>query len=126
MKKLMSFVVGIVISAFILAGGVANSAIAQDKTAKATASQKVLLDNAKVLVVEVTFKPGHELPITITPLNRLIRVLKGGTTQFTYADGKKETKVWKTGEVVWLEPGPAYTNKNTGKTEVQRYVVNLK
>jgi quercetin dioxygenase-like cupin family protein len=124
MKKLLRFVVGIVVPAFIVAGGMASSAAAQEKAGKV--SVKALLNNAKVRVVETTLKPGGELAAITTSVPRVIRVLKGGTTQFTYADGKKETKVWKAGEVMWLEAGPAYSNKNIGKTEVQLFVVNLK
>jgi quercetin dioxygenase-like cupin family protein len=124
MKKLIRFVVGIVVPAFIVAGYIASSAVAQEKAGKA--SLRVLLDNAKVRVVETTFRPGDELAAVTTSVPRVIRVLKGGTTQWTYADGKKETKVWKIGEVLWLEPGPAYSSKNTGKTEVQLFVINLK
>jgi quercetin dioxygenase-like cupin family protein len=124
MKKLLRFVVGIVIPAFIVAGSVASSAVAQEKAGKV--SVRELLNNAKVRVVETTLKPGGELAGITTSVPRVIRVLKGGTTQFTYADGKKETKVWKAGDVMWLESGPAYSNKNIGKTEVQLFVINLK
>ena len=124
MKKMIRLVVGIVVPALIVAGGMASSAVAQEKAGKA--SVKTLLDNAKVRVVETTLKPGDELAAITTSVPRVIRVLKGGTTQFTYADGKKEAKVWKAGDVMWVEPGPAYSNKNTGKTEVQLFVINLK
>jgi len=52
--------------------------------------------------------------------------LKGGTLQRSYADGKKETVVWKTGEVRWTAPSPAYTVKNIGKTDILLYIVQLK
>jgi hypothetical protein len=55
-----------------------------------------------------------------------VRALKGGTLQRTYADGKKEQVVYKTGDVRINEPGPAYTTKNIGKSEVKLYVVRLK
>jgi len=44
----------------------------------------------------------------------------------SYADGKKERVVYKTGQVRINEPGPAYTTKNIGKTAVKLYVVRLK
>jgi quercetin dioxygenase-like cupin family protein len=115
---------GLFVAAFMLAGASANQAMAQEKAGKA--SLKVLLDNARVRVVETTFKPGDELAAITTSVPRVIRVLKGGTLLWTYADGKKEPKAWKTGDVMWVEPGPAYSSKNTGKTEVQLFVINLK
>lgn len=53
-------------------------------------------------------------------------MLKGGTVLRTYADGKTEKSEWKTGEVQIQEPGPQYTARNVGKTEVVLYVVRLK
>jgi hypothetical protein len=126
MKKLVSFVVGIVIPAFIMAGGVANSAVAQGKAAKASVQPKVLLENAKVRVFEVSYKPGDANTGIATSRTRIVRVLKGATTEYTFADGKKEKHVRKTGEVFMSEAGPAYTNKNIGKTMYQIYVVELK
>ena len=60
------------------------------------------------------------------PCTRVVRVLKGGTVLRTYADGKTEKSEWKTGEVQIQEPGPQYTARNVGKTEVVLYVVRLK
>ncbi len=126
MKKLIRFVVGIVIPAFIMAGGVASSAVAQEKAAKGTPTTKVLLDNAKVRVIEVTFKPGDTNTGIVSTSYRIVRALTAGTTQYAYADGKKETKVRKAGDVWIAEPGPAYTSTNVGKTVAKVYVVQLK
>ena len=126
MKKFISIVVGIVVPAFIMAGGMAGSAVAQDKAAKGAPTQKVLVENAKVKVYEVTYKPGDTNTAIASTTTRIVRALTGGTTQWTYADGKKETKVRKAGDVWIAEPGPAYTNTNTGKTDVKIYVVQLK
>ena len=57
---------------------------------------------------------------------RVIRVLKGSTILRTFADGKTEKKVWKTGEVGILGPTGQYTTKNIGKSEYVIYVVVLK
>ena len=125
MKKLVGFVVSILVPAFIMAGGVANSAVAQGMAAKAMVKPKVLLENDKVRVFEGTYKPGDESAAAASG-TRIVRVMKGGTIQRIFADGKKETLVRKTGQVYMLEPGPAYTFKNIGKTVFQTYVVQLK
>ena len=71
---------------------------------------------------------GATVPGTLRwiPCTRVVRVLKGGTVLRTYADGKTEKSEWKTGEVQIQEPGPQYTARNVGKTEVVLYVVRLK
>jgi len=122
-------------SAVMLAGMTVVPAMAQDK-AKAEAKdkaksanyqRKVVLDNAKVVVTEVTTKPGGESASRVRSTYRIVRVLSGGTQERTYADGKKETIPRKTGEVYVAEPDKvAYKAKNIGKTDIVLYIVQLK
>jgi len=126
MKRSAAVLAGLLVPAFLLAGAVVNSAMAQEKMAKATVTQKTLLENGKVKVYEVTFKPGAENTSVPSSSSRVVRALKGGTLERTYADGKKEKVIWKAGQVRLNEPSPAYTAKNIGKTEVLLYVVMLK
>jgi hypothetical protein len=92
---------------------------------KGQASRVVLAESDKLQAIEIRQKPG-ELTTPSTSVTRAIRALKGGTLLRTYADGKTEKVEWKTGEVQIQEPGPQYTLKNVGKTEVVLYVVRLK
>ena len=126
MKKLFGFVVSILVPAFIMAGAVVNSATAQQKAAKATATGKVLLESDKVRVYEVTYKPGAENTSVPSSSSRVVRALKGGTIQRIYSDGKKENVTYKAGQVRLNEPGPGYTAKNIGKTQIVLYVVQVK
>jgi len=126
MKKLVGFVVSILVPAFIMAGAVVNSATAQQKAAKATATGKVLLESDKVRVYEVTYKPGAENTSVPSSSSRVVRALKGGTIQRIYSDGKKENVTYKAGQVRLNEPGPGYTAKNIGKTQIVLYVVQVK
>lgn len=126
MKTLIRFAVGVVIPAFVLAGGITSYAVAQEKAAKGAPTIKVLLDNDKVKVYETTYKPGDVNTTVATSSTRIVRVLHGSTIERTYADGKKETLVFKTGSVNYLAQLPAYTVKNIGKTVFQTYVVQLK
>ena len=135
MKRLL---VSVLIPAFMLAGMAANSAMAQDKAKdgkaapaakaeKGKAVPKVVLDNDKVLVSEVTFKPGDENVSVPSSSFRIVRALKGGTLMRSYADGKTEKIEWKTGEVRMVEPtAQKFTTKNVGKSEFVLYVVVLK
>jgi mannose-6-phosphate isomerase-like protein (cupin superfamily) len=113
-------------------------AIAQDKgkpaamdTPKAAAEKKasegmrkVLVDNDKVLVTEVSYKPGEASAMRERG-PRVTRALRGGTMERTYADGKKETVEWKAGDVKYSPKG-TFVNKNVGKTEVVLFVTTLK
>jgi hypothetical protein len=138
MKKSARFLMGLLVPAFMLAGVAANPALAQDKAKdakaapaakaeKGKAAQKVLLENNKVRVQEVMYKPGDENTSVASSSSRVVRALKGGTLMRTYADGKTEKSEWKTGEVKFIESSKvAYRAKNVGKTDVQLYVVILK
>jgi len=126
MKKLTALLAGLLVPAFLLAGAVVNSAMAQEKMAKATVTQKTLLENGKVKVYEVTFKPGAENTSVPSSSSRVVRALKGGTIQRIYSDGKKENVTYKAGQVRLNEPGPGYTAKNIGKTAIVLYVVQVK
>ncbi len=103
---------------------------AQDKKAtdKGTpkATMKVITENAKARAYEVTFAPGAENTSVPASSTRVVRALKGGTLERTYADGKKEKVTYKTGEVRINEVSPAFTTKNIGKSEIKLYVVQVK
>jgi hypothetical protein len=101
-----------------------NSAVAQEKAP--AVKTKVLFENDKVRAYEVSYVPGAENKGVVASTMRVIRVLKGGTLQRIYEDGKKENVVYKTGDTKPVNPGPAYFTKNVGKTELLLYVVMLK
>jgi predicted regulator of Ras-like GTPase activity (Roadblock/LC7/MglB family) len=80
-----------------------------------------------VRVFETTFAPGAVNTAVPSSATRVVRALSGGTIERTYADGKKEKVVYKTGEVRINNPSTvSYTAKNIGKTEIKLYVVHLK
>ncbi len=108
------------LAAFMLACVLVNSAVAQDKA-------KIRLDNDKVRVYENRQKPGQVNKPESTTNPRVIIVLKGSTIQRTYPDGKKESVIRKTGDVMFNQPGPGgYTNTNIGKNDYETYIVELK
>ena len=125
--------VGLLTAAFMLAGATASPAVAQEKAADRKAAKakqesvptKLLFENGKVRVQEVTFRPGDQGPNIPRPF-RIIRVLKGGTIQRTHPDGKIDKIVYKTGEVKVYEPDERFVPKNIGKSDIVLFVVALK
>jgi len=132
MKKPNGFLLSILIPAFGLAMAAATPVLAQDraKEMKPAAEQpkkgqpvtKVLIDNDQVRVTEATYKPGDESASIKRPY-RIVRVLKGGSLQRTYEDGKVEKFERKAGFVREAGPDAPYKLKNIGKTEVVFYTV---
>jgi hypothetical protein len=125
------------LSALLATLWMAAPAVAQDKAkpaaekSKAAAAEKkenytrkVLIDNEKVIVVEVRYKPGESSNMRERG-PRVTRALTSGDMERTYADGKKETIHWKAGEVKY-SPKETFANKNVGKTEVVLFVTTVK
>lgn len=105
---------------------VSGNALAQEKKAAPQAVIKVIAENDKVRVTETTYAPGAENKSTSRAQLRVVRALKGGTLERTYDDGKKQKVTYKTGDVHINEPGPHYTTKNVGKSEIKLYLVTVK
>jgi hypothetical protein len=116
-----------------------NHAMAQDKAkpaapparaaAKADAKdqrdRKVLVENDKVLVTEVTYKPGASSGDMLERKPRVTRALTSGSLEKTFADGRKETLKFKAGDVRF-NPKETFSQKNVGKSDIVLYVVTLK
>src|SRR3989442_2265340 len=97
MKRFADVLAGLLVPAFLLAGAVVNSAMGQEKMAKDMAIRKVLLENAKVQVFEVTYKPGAENAIIPSSSYRVVRYLKDGTILRIYSDGNNTNWTLNTG-----------------------------
>ena len=127
---------GIALAACILAAASITTAVAQDKAKgaaaekpKATAAKgkgttKNIVENDKVVVTEVTYKPGEASDMRERGA-RVTRALTNGTMERAYPDGKKETVEWKAGQVKYF-PKETFTNRNVGKTDVVLFVTTLK
>jgi hypothetical protein len=125
MSRFAGVLAGLLVPAFL----VALPATAQEKGAKAEKGKpvmKVLAEDDKVKVWELHYKPGDTNTSPPASSTRVIRVLKGGEQLWTFADGKTQKNVYKTGEVRVLKPGPQFTSKNVGKSDIVLYVVMVK
>ena len=127
MSKSRGVLARLLVPALLLAGAIAQPAVAQEKKAdKAPVrAQKILVDNDRVRVSESVFKAGEANPM-VQRGYRVTRVLKGNTTVVrTHADGKTEKIEWKQGGV-YVSPADNASSKNVGKSEVVIYTVTLK
>jgi mannose-6-phosphate isomerase-like protein (cupin superfamily) len=119
MKKSACCSLGLLASVLMLAGVFASPAMAQGKP-----SQKVLVDNDKVKVVESTYTPGDESNKKFKKRGfRVVRALTSGTLRRTYPDGKTEMVVIKAGEVRTFEDGNQFSAKNVGTSDLVFYAV---
>ena len=91
----------------------------------AASTVKVVLDNSRVRVRDVTFPPGvtgmhtHELP-------HVGIVIQGGTLVFKYPDGKSETMNLEVGGAGFREAHVTHEPVNPGSSPVRVIEVELK
>jgi len=121
MNNAIRIVTSTLLSAVIFTALAAVPAMAQDKAkpakaAPAAVAPKVILENDKVRIIETRYKPGAGGPMQ-ERLGRATYSVKGGTFERTYADGRKEKIVTKTGEWRWLEKA-SYSFQNIGKSDI--------
>jgi hypothetical protein len=122
-------VIRLIISAFAAALVLVTPlARAQDKAEKKAPQVSVhqITENDKVKVYEVTYKVGAENKSIASTSMRVVRAIRGGRLERTFADGKKETVDYRPGQVRVNQPGPGYTTKNVGKSVLVLYVVQVK
>jgi mannose-6-phosphate isomerase-like protein (cupin superfamily) len=102
------------------AGGVSPQA-----RGAAASTVKIVLDNSRVRVRDVTFPPGvtgmhtHELP-------HVGVVIQGGTLVFKYPDGKSETMNLEVGGAGFREAHVTHEPVNPGSSPVRVIEVELK
>lgn len=123
-KQLSGFAAGLVAGAALATGAlVSGSSAAGQATAKSTS--KVVLENDRVRVKDVTFPPGvtgmhtHDLP-------HVGVVIQGGTLIFRYPDGKSETAKLEAGGAGFREANVSHEPVNPGKEPVRVIEVELK
>jgi len=91
--------------------------------------QKQVIDNNRVRVVVATWKPGAESPSNARTMDRVVKVVKGGTVERHFEDGSKKVVIFKTGDLIYQdspEDKMAYSIKNTSKTTVIVNAIFLK
>ena len=118
---------GLVVAAALVGRPLTASAVEVSPQARGanSSSVKVVLDNARVRVRDVTFSPGvtgmhtHELP-------HVGVVIQGGTLVFRYPDGKSETMNLEVGGVGFREANVTHEPFNSGSSPVRVIEVELK
>lgn len=103
----------------------AGDALAQDVLKASPGTNKVLLENQYVRVLQATFKPGAKEPMHTHPAGWYY-VTRAGTLKVTYASGKVEMWTPKVGEQAWMDGEEPHSAENTGKTTLQYLLVEVK
>lgn len=85
---------------------------------------KLIMENDRVRVFDVRFKPGEKAVMHGHP-DHVVYVLADGTLKLSLPDGKSQEVSLKAGQTVWMGAGP-HATENVGKSEAHNLVVELK
>ena len=103
----------------------AFAAPAPDPLAAAPEMYKLLFENDKLRIMEVTFKPGQKIARHTHPNEHYVTVLEAGTLTIHHDDGTANVNELKVNQVVQI-PAETHWAENTGKTEVKLLVTETK
>ena len=85
---------------------------------------KMVMENDRVRVFEVSFKPGQETVMHGHP-DHVVYVLADYTLDLKLPDGNSREVPLKAGQTLWIGAGP-HAAKNIGKTAGRALVIELK
>jgi beta-alanine degradation protein BauB len=85
---------------------------------------KLVLENDRVRVFDVRFKPGQRAEMHAHP-DHVVYVIDDATIRLTGADGKSQDVTLKAGQTVFLPAGP-HAAENIGKKAAHNLVIELK
>jgi beta-alanine degradation protein BauB len=99
-------------------------ALAQDPAAVAKSVYHKKLENQRVRVFEIVFKPGQAIPMHAHP-DHVVYVVQAGTLEIVEKGKKPIRLAGKVGDTFFL-PAQAHSAKNVGKTVFKGVVVELR
>jgi len=85
---------------------------------------KLVFENERVRVLDVSFKPGEEIAMHAHP-DHVAYVRSGGKLKISHSTGAPEEFDLKPGQAVFL-PAQAHSAKNVGKTPIKLVVLEIK
>ena len=83
-----------------------------------------LMENDKVRMLKVTFKPGDKAAMHHHP-DHAVYVVKGGKLHFTYPSGSPGNMEVESGDAIFLD-AQTHEATNVGDTEIELIVVEVK
>jgi quercetin dioxygenase-like cupin family protein len=104
----------------------ALGATALPRQAAPAVSRKVVLENDRVNVVEITVEPGGVIPRHRHERDAVIVTLEGEKLEEILPDGNRNVRELKPGGASWRAKGHEHEERNTGKTRIRVYIIELK
>ncbi|TNF65575.1 MAG: cupin domain-containing protein [Gammaproteobacteria bacterium] len=87
---------------------------------------KIIFENEKIRVWEMTLEPGEIFPEHYHRLPYLVYVYEAAPLELISQDGEKEIIETEVGGAYWLEAGETHSAKNIGTTRFREVLVEIK
>jgi beta-alanine degradation protein BauB len=87
-------------------------------------SATLIMENERVRVLDVKFKPGQKTTMHSHP-DHVVYVIKDGKLKITLLDGTINEVNLKAGQAIWMKAGQ-HAVENMSKTEANNLVIELK
>jgi quercetin dioxygenase-like cupin family protein len=113
-----------ILLAITLAIPAAREARAQEPLKVAPEMYRLLQENDRIRVLEVTFKPGAKIAKHSHP-DHMVYAITAGKLRISHPTGEPADVEVKAGDVLWI-PAETHWAENTGKTELRLLVTELK
>lgn len=110
--------------AAVALGATSFCALAQDPAKLDASIYRCSLDNARVRLCEVVFKPGASIALHAHP-DRVVYVINGGTLSVGDANGKTRDIAYTPGQSFWFTAS-SHSATNKGSTELKLLMVEVK
>jgi quercetin dioxygenase-like cupin family protein len=130
MKKIVFLIALLVVGAGIFtAWSVATakepaSAASMDPLTVGSDNYKLVMENERIRLLQVTFEPGDKVALHSHP-DHAAYVLEGGMITITNSEGKTQEITAKPGDTFWI-PAESHSAVNPGKTRISILVIELK
>jgi len=85
---------------------------------------KLIMENDRVRVLDVRFKPGEKAAMHMHP-DHMMYIFNDGKFKLTSSQGETQELDLKAGQAIWMD-AVSHTAENIGKTNVHLLVVELK
>jgi quercetin dioxygenase-like cupin family protein len=96
----------------------------QDALQAASNVTKLIMENDRVRVLDVWFKPGEKAAMHTHP-DHVMYIFNNGKLKLTSSTEKPQVMDLKAGQTIWMD-ATSHTAENLGKTDVHLLVVELK
>jgi quercetin dioxygenase-like cupin family protein len=85
---------------------------------------KLIMENDRVRVFDVRFKPGEKAAMHMHP-DHMVYIFNDGKLNLTPSKGKTQELDLKAGQAIWME-ATSHAAENLGKSDAHLLVVELK